>query len=155
MLVLFCFSYSGLSLPPLNTILPPPPSLPHAFSKTTPLPLLTATPARRAGQHLNTPRDNTLSGSLAARPPAEEWHTHHHHHHNNANTISVVGHSPTLFTILHNSSTCPAAAAESSAESRMVMDTTWRGLNVSGSRRCRSDREANNERMVPWKEGRR
>lgn len=30
----------------------------------------------------------------------------------------------------------------------MVIDTTWRGLNVSGSRRCRSDKRQNNKNTI-------
>lgn len=75
-------------------------------------------------------------------------------------------HSAGSFTILHKSRTSPAAAAESSAESRMVIDTTWSGLNVSGSRWCRSEinehdtpnvagipKEGKFQRGEEWQEG--
>lgn len=50
-----------------------------------------------------------------------------------------------LFTMRHRSSTCPDAAADSSAESLMVMFTTCNGLNVSGSRDCKSVGQASGD----------
>lgn len=43
-----------------------------------------------------------------------------------------------VFTMRHRSRTSPAAAADSSGESLMVMFTTCKGLNASGSLDCKS-----------------